>query len=264
MDDENTTTNGQKCNMDSVADLSIFNEEALINCRYYFPNVTRLKTSYRTFTEQIYSTYDVTFNAMRSTGGTHHTLITSNRVECVNHIVPLEKLTRLDIALSRSHFSDLIKILQYASNIHTFNIEFSQDYNRDSILFEQTESFRLVSKTSKIKKMKITSSEKLETIKFLVMLCPRLKHLMVSLPLENFILGPQFENFTMRGDEDSLKTLLKFLLSKDNNTMRDLSSLIIKDDRIEIVKTFIESKKLHDISIIKLKTDDSSIIYLWW
>jgi hypothetical protein len=238
MDYENTTTNGQKCNMDSVVDLSMFNEEALINCTYYFPNVTRLKTSYRIFTKTNYSTYDDTFNATRPTGETHHTLIKSNSVECVNRIVPLEKLTRLDIDFSGNHFSDLIKILQYAPNIDTFNIDFRQDYIRNSILFEQTESFRLVSKTNKIKKMKITSSKTLEAIKFLVMLCPRLKHLMVSIPFENSTLFRRFENFTMRRDEDSLKTLLQFLLSKDNNSMRDLSSLIIKDDRIEIVKTY--------------------------
>jgi hypothetical protein len=235
--------------MDSVDRISILDEIGLNNYRYYFPNATRLETSYDSFCKGRY------FSHLN-----RKTFDSTN----LNRIIPLEKLTTLDIDLSGYILSNIIEILQHTPNIHTLTITFMPNYNRESILSKQNESFRLVSQTNKIKKMKIVSYQKLETTKFLVMLCPRLKQLMLDPRLQHLMLGPRFGYSTIRRDEDSLKTLLQFLLSKDNDSMRDLSSLIIEDDRIEIVKTFIESEKLHDISFIEFKKHRGSIIYLWW
>jgi hypothetical protein len=249
--DEDINTNGQKCNMDSVDRISILDEIGLNNCRYYFPNATRLETSYDSFCKGRY------FSHLN-----RKTFDSTN----LNRIIPLEKLTTLDIDLSGYILSNIIEILQHTPNIHTLNITFMPNYNRESILSKQNESFRLVSQTNKIKKIKIVSYQTLETTKFLVMLCPRLKQLMLDPRSQHLMLGNRFgfEYSTIRRDEDSLKTLLQFLLSKDNNNTRYLSSLLIKSDRIETVKTFIESEKLHDISLIKVQKPSDSIICLWW
>ncbi len=124
----------------------------------------------------------------------------------------MDKLTTLEIDLIDYCCSDIIEILQQTPNIHTLNILFVGMFcTPDLILFEQNESFRLVSQTNKIKKMKIKYDNTLTMTKFLILLCPRLEHL------------------TIKWSENSLKTLLQFLLSEDNNNTRYLSSLLIED-----------------------------------
>jgi hypothetical protein len=218
--------------MDSVHRVNIYYDYTLIDCKYYFPNATRLDTSYDSFPKEIYSTH-------------------------LNRIIPLEKLTTLDTTLSEHSLSDIIEILQRVPNIHTLNIGFDQVYDLDSILFEENESFRLVSKTNKITKMKFFVSDKaLEKTKFLVMLCPRLEHLTIT-----------SRYGLISCSEDTLKTLLQFLLSKNNNNTRNLSSLFIDNmsqDQIETIKTFIELEELHDISFVKVENPSGHMIYFWW
>ncbi len=267
--DEEINTNGQKCNMDSVVSVNILNERGLNNCRYYFPNVTTLKTSYHSFCERRYSS---SF-CERCRPSTRREMPDFTNFNCetfdstnLNRIIPLEKLTTLDIGLSGYLLSDIIEILQHTPNIHTLNITCMSKYNHESRLCVLNEHIRLVSLTNKIKKMKIVSDKTLETTKFLVMLCPRLKQLILGSRSKHLMLGPRVKPwmltppFRFQDFIDSLPTLLQFLLTKDNNDTRYLSSLLIESSQIETVKSFLESEKLHDICI----KPSGSMICLWW
>ena len=165
-------------------------------------------------------------------------------------ILPFQQLTKLIIDCNKIYFSQVIELLRYMPKIHTLKLMLRAYYDINLISPEKEETFRLVCKINDIKKITIMSKNMLEVTKFLVQLCPRLQHLKIIQAEEN------------------LEPVVLFLLRKDNNNTRYLSSLCISSlstNHIETLKTFIQSENLLHSSIkVLMEQNSPNVINLWW
>jgi hypothetical protein len=94
-------TTQKNINMNSVHHLQISDEQAMINCVKYFPNVTEITISQESIIE----------NENLSLSAT------------LNHICPLLKqLEKLNITHYYGCFSDIIEFIRCTPDIHTFEI----------------------------------------------------------------------------------------------------------------------------------------------
>jgi hypothetical protein len=98
--------------------------------------------------------------------------------------------------------------------------------------------------------MNIISKDNIKIIKFLVNLCPRLKHLTIQRPKKRF------------------HSIVEYLFSRHNPNTRHLHFMCIENmpqNEIEIFKKYIESNKLHYDYSIHVKQDIlNSSMCLWW
>jgi hypothetical protein len=158
----------------------------------------------------------------------------------LNRIIPLGQLNKLIITYYSGSFTKIFELIRCAPNIQTLEIGFLSFDGIDLLLFEQT---------NYIQNMTINYQFKLEEIKLLFNLCSRLK----QLTIEKF-----------QGD---FYALLQFLLAKDENKPRHLTSLFLKrvpHNEIERVKNFVQLKKLLEDYSMKVESSCFNHLYLWW
>ncbi|CAF1324374.1 unnamed protein product, partial [Rotaria sordida] len=115
-------------NIDSVSHVEIENEKIIIDCVNYFPNTTKL------------TLWNDTINI------SEYSLSTT-----LNQILPLQQLTTLVILDCYDQFINIIELLSFAINIHTFIIKFTVLNKNNLIVYYQCENFQLVSNRNNIK-----------------------------------------------------------------------------------------------------------------
>ena len=145
------------------------------DCRNYFPYATELTLSYD----------DVSVDR-------NHPLI------ILNDIVPLKQLTKLNINIESFPLKRMIELLYSTSNIHTLTIKDVCFSKEELLSIQQSETFRKVSITNKIKNLIINSIYSLKELKLFIHLCPELECLRTR---------PVYDDF---------ERMLQYLLSKDN------------------------------------------------
>jgi hypothetical protein len=122
------TSNCLKNSINSVDHIYIKQEQAVDDCRNYFPHATQLTLSYK----------DVNVNE-------------NSLLILLNHIIPLTQLTKLNINLEPFLFKTMIELLYSTPNIHTLTVENVCFNEKEFISIEQSETFQLVSTKNKIK-----------------------------------------------------------------------------------------------------------------
>ncbi len=212
----------QARNMNFVDHVYIQNEETMTSCSHYFRNATKL-------------TLSDSFGASRLWLGV-----------ILKRIIPLKQLTTLIIDNENFCFEQLINLLSSTSNVHTLTFNCQSIKETNSKLLQQTETFRLLSETNKIRNVTIRERYSIENIKLLVTLCPRMQYLIIDVRLH---------------DPESP---VQYILSKSKTNVRDLCLLCTKHtskSTIATLKTLIESEELLDNYLMKLINND---LYLWW
>ncbi|CAF1160574.1 unnamed protein product [Rotaria sordida] len=164
----------------------------------------------------------------------------------LKRIIPLKQLTTLIIDCDTFSFDQLIKLLHFTPNIHTLTFNSQSITESNSMLIQQSETFRLVSNTNKITNVTIKEKYSFENIKLFVTLCPRMQNLTIDIYTQH------------------LESIIRFILLKTKINIPHLCSIYIKNTRksmIGILKTLIESEELLDNYLIK---SIDSQLYLWW
>jgi hypothetical protein len=219
--------NNEKMIWNSVHQLEIYDIQSINNCRKYFPNATELT---------ILCSFPIDHKNLLSTS--------------INHIIPLNHLTKLVVRSEHDVFFRIIEFLQYTPNIHTLEIGVSTLASLDLQSIQRSDAFRLVSATNNIRYMKINNQHRLQETKFWVDLCPRLHRLTFNKP------------------NDAFKLFIRFLLLNDHKQLNDLFLLCITDaseHQTDILETFIESENLRVVRSLQLKyVTHEKCIYLWW
>ncbi|CAF3532321.1 unnamed protein product [Rotaria sp. Silwood1] len=219
---ENFRLRSRRSQINSVDHVKIQGEEAIINCGSYFRNATKLTLSHG-FTE--------------------------SRVWLriiLQHIIPLKQLTTLIIDCDTFSFDQLIKLLRFTSNIHTLTFDSQSIDKSNSMMIQQSETFRLVSNTNNITNVTIKERYSSENTELFVALCPRMQYLTIDIYAQY------------------LESIMRFILLKTKHNIQYLYSICIKNTRksmIGILKTLIESEELLDNYLIKSIDSD---LYLWW
>ncbi|CAF4584884.1 unnamed protein product, partial [Rotaria sp. Silwood2] len=119
-------------------------------------------------------------------------------------------------------------------------------YRTDSLLIQQNDLSKFVSKINTITKVTISKEITLEKIQLFTTVFPRIEYLTINLY------------------KDDLQPIARFLLSKSNNNTRYLSSLCISKQRHDlmiILENLIKLKHLlrdYTLKVINRK------LYLWW
>jgi hypothetical protein len=164
----------------------------------------------------------------------------------LTHIIPIKQITKLIIDQSPFSFIQMVQLLSFMVNIHTLKLASISLNEINSGTIQQNDTFQLVSITNIVKNVILEGECSLERIELLIALCPRLKHL------------------TINGFAHSLLSIIRVLLSKNNNNNRYLSSLCILEiinDVEENMNMMIEIKKLLNDFSIKY---NNRKLYLWW
>ncbi|CAF0758389.1 unnamed protein product [Adineta steineri] len=165
----------------------------------------------------------------------------------LDHVFPLKKITKLSIECHHFSFEQLIKLLQFTSNVHILKLDSIVILHRNNAnLIQQNSLTQLVSETNIITKITISKEITLEKIQLLTIVFRRMEKLTINL------------------FKQDLKRIAHFLLSKPNDNTRYLSSLCISkqiNDLMIILKNLIKSKKLFRDYILKVINRK---LYLWW
>jgi hypothetical protein len=167
----------------------------------------------------------------------------------LNNIIPLKQITKLSLDLPCNSSSEMIELLHSIPNIHTFKVNSLTFEITDLISIENSEIFQLLSTTNNIKHVIILSTCGWDVINFFINLCPRLQHL------------------TFDYSKDTFRSLLGFLLSKDNHKTRDLFALTIEDiDDTESceLNTCITAEKVPYVISTKRTLVRGTDVHLWW
>ncbi|CAF1184621.1 unnamed protein product [Rotaria sordida] len=207
---------------DFVDHVDIHGEEAIMSCVNYFQNATKLTLSHSFAASRVWL-----------------------RI-ILEHIIPLKQLTTLVIDYDALSFNQLIKLLRFTPNIHTLTFKSHSIQKPNSILIQQSQTFRLISNTNTITNVTIEERYTAENIKLLAILCPRMQHLTID------ILTTELES------------TMKFILLKTKTDLQHLCSMCIKTSRKSMIgklKALIELERLLDNYVIKMI---DSNIYLWW
>ena len=199
-------------------------EQSIFTCRKYFPNATNLSFS--------------------SDNRLDNSIVLRTEL---NRIIPLKQITKLRFWTVLGPFSQLIEILSSMPNLHTLDI-FDTLQSDNLALLQQNETFLFVSKSNHIRRLTFRGGDTLETIAFLLALCPQLRHLAMDLCRIN------------------VQLILQFLLTKGNKNTSYLTSLYLSgiEERIETVKYCIESEKLLADYLIHEEQSPQHTIYLLW
>jgi hypothetical protein len=208
--------------MNSVHHVEFEDGNRRLNSTNYFSNVTHLSFKYNPF-EQNKPVSPV----------------------ILNQIVPLNKITKLNIHCFHLYFKHIIELLTFTPNVRILRFNLESNDNTDLHLIKQNQSFKMVSAANKIEYVQFGCNCTFERIELLVNLFPRLKHLSITKP------------------RDSLETILQFLLSKNNDKTRYLHSLWIGSIHQRIfqnVMTLLQSEKL----CVDCVMDGNGCIRLWW
>ncbi|CAF4045664.1 unnamed protein product [Adineta steineri] len=168
--------NAPAIHLKSVQDVQIQNEAELVNCKYFFPNVTTL-TLENGFSNRYQS-------------------IATN----LNRVLPLIHLTKLILDCRYLSLTNLIELLRFAPNVHTIKFNSLPRYKTDSKSIEENETFQLVSSTNIITNVTFRKRYGLDKLKVLMALYPRVQNLTVHICAQDlkavvqFILEKRKEN----------------------------------------------------------------------
>ncbi|CAF0833251.1 unnamed protein product [Adineta steineri] len=171
-----TCLNSKKTHLQSVQHLRIDNENEIIDCPYYFPNVTTL-------------TLENSLSCTRK-------LITIN----LNHIIPLKQLTNLVIKSRSLSLTKIIEILRFTPYIRTLIFESMPLYGVNYKSIQQNQTFQLVSNTNMITNVTFKQGCTLNKLQLFVALCSRIQHLTIGHDTEDlesivrFLLKKRNEN----------------------------------------------------------------------
>jgi hypothetical protein len=169
----------------------------------------------------------------------------------LNHILPLRQLTKVIFGSNRPNLKSITGLLNLTPNVHTLIIRAPLELRTREkyVVFEEDETFQLVSNANHIKRLLIAIHLTLKEIKLFTDLCPRVEHL------------------TIRIRQNFLRRVLQYLLSKNNTKTPHLNSiLIIGTSEIpnKVMESPFESKNLRvDYVIGKEKDERLRDIYLW-
>ncbi len=156
--DEQTCSNIQVKNFNSVKHIRIGGKQLTNNSIHYFPNVNELT---------IISYFEPSNHSIRNN---------------LNRIIPLKQLTKLFIDYDGFPFQQLIELLRSTPNLHTIEYD-SPFFNEvDLKLIQQTDSFQYVSTTNKVKKLDIYQERcTLEKFQILMNLFLQLEYLRIEM-----------------------------------------------------------------------------------
>jgi hypothetical protein len=172
--------------LDSVDHICIRDNLEINKNRIYFPNVTKLTL----------------FNYSNPSHDSISTIL--------ERIIPLKQLTTLIIHYRNFCIGKLVELLYYSPNIVTLILNSISFFKISHTSIQESQTFEIVSKKNKITNMTIEDNDKLENIKVLNKLCPRLQHLTIGMSSYN---------------HDYHQSIADFLLSNNNDNSHDLSSL---------------------------------------
>ncbi|CAF1406959.1 unnamed protein product [Adineta ricciae] len=161
-------------------------------------------------------------------------------------ILPVIQLTKLTINCLDFPFEQLLELFRFASNVHTLQLFSLALDETDSICNQQNGLVRLASQTNRVVKVIIEKTIRLEQLKLLTILFPRLENLLIDLYRQD------------------LKTIAEYLWSKSNNHTRYLYLLCIAHERENLLNELnflIKSEKL--LSRYALKVIEKKL-YVWW
>ncbi|CAF1387782.1 unnamed protein product [Adineta steineri] len=207
---ENTT---EIDSMTSVIHLDIQCENALMNCRTYFPNVTKL-----------------TFAC-----GDNEEKNKVSLLPTLNHILPVKQLMTLHFVRFYQSLTLIYKLLTIASNVHTLTLRVGGISDKDAMLNQQSEKFQIVSKINHVRNIFIYNRCQLEHIEFLIHLCPRIEDLSFSMNSNirswlTFLLSQENENTrhlhsirvtdTSKYDFNRIKTIVQYNNLLKNNMIK--------------------------------------------
>lgn len=129
----------------------------MANCRYYFPNATKL-----TFSSSI---------------AVNHNSVSS----FLNGIIPLNQISTISLKCTHVPFVNLIELLLYMPNVCTLKFETMPLYGNSTDFIRDKAVFRLVANQNKITTVVFKQRCTLEKIRLLVDLCPRIENLSIKL-----------------------------------------------------------------------------------
>jgi hypothetical protein len=214
--EEKLSSTCRTTHIDSVKSVNI-SDKMILPCSNYFPNAMELEIS--SYNSQ-YPKWDK-----------------------LNHVVPLQQLTRMIFRNYDHNLKSITGLLNLTPNVHTLIIRAPLELRTREkyVVFEEDETFQLVSNANYIKFLVISTYLTLEEIKLFTDLCPRVEHLSICIR----------QNF--------LRRVLQYLLSKDNTKTRHLNSILIvgtSEIRNEIMESLIESENLQVDYIIGKYEDE--------
>ncbi|CAF3801350.1 unnamed protein product, partial [Rotaria sp. Silwood1] len=168
-------------------------------------------------------------------------LITIN----LNRIFPLSKLTKLVIECYQFPFKQLIKLLYSTVNLNLLKLRRTSIKDTEYELIQQSEFFQMISNKNMIKNLVIDECCTLKNIQLFVDLCPRLQQLTSGMNRKEFL------------------SIVRFLLSKNDKNIQNLSFLcILHAPKVSLkeMKKFIKLEKvLENYSINHVDRK----LYLW-
>jgi len=129
---------------------------------------------------------------------------------------------------------------------HTLTLNCQSITQTDSKLIQQSEPFRLASNANRIINVTIKENYSSESIKLLVVLCPRMQHLTIDI-------------FSL-----DLESIMRVILPETKTSIRDLCSIRTKNTTKlmdEILKRLIDSEELLENYLIDLA---ATHLYIWW
>lgn len=209
-------------NLDTVKHVRIGSKHASITHGNYFPNARELTLKYH------FSTLD------------GHPAIT------LNHILPIQQLTKLNIDFFDFPFERIVDLIRFTPHLHTLKIHLLSISEKSMQSLQTNPIFREVSSNNRIKHVEIGYRCSFEQIQMLVTL---------FFHIEYFKIG-------MKRKE--LRCILRYLLSKTPSRPPDLFFLCIS----QIAKVCFGEVNL----VLRLEglLDDYAIkfirrdLYLWW
>lgn len=151
---------------------------------------------------------------------------TLNKLSC---IIPLKQLTKLDLKCKEMPQKQVVQLLSLASNIQTllFDFEWSQE---DLCSMKENELFQSVSNQNHVTKLILSDECTLSKIQLCFALFPFVKYLTVNVV------------------EDDLESIVRFLLSKDNENTQFLSLVCLKTSErekfVNVLNILSQSKDL--------------------
>jgi hypothetical protein len=164
----------------------------------------------------------------------------------LNRIVPLIQLTRLCIDCEKFSFENLINLMRFTPNLHSLTVNSTTFPTTYSTSIEESETFQLVSNTNIIKTFTFPYSYSLERVKLIVKLCPQLQHLNLDYVWKE------------------LESILEYLLSKTDDSPRNLSSLrgvFFSTLSAATLLNLIKSRKWLKNCSVELIGEE---MFLWW
>ncbi|UJR07053.1 hypothetical protein I4U23_011341 [Adineta vaga] len=146
----------QITNLNSVRHACIVDEIALNNCIYRFPNAT-----------------DLTLKCI--------SLEKLNEVmTTLQHIIPWNNLTKLEITNDKTSLEILIQVLPLIRNLITVKLDHVVVDTKDFVAIRKRANFQLAANANIIRNLTVQQINEVEEAKLLTILCPRLQHFTIT------------------------------------------------------------------------------------